>query len=376
LQEWLSSVELARHAATALRRVWTIVVWNMVVADILEPVDLGRILKQPQCNTVHGRIAPALVEEPARAIEMVEVVLIRLAAPEIEIRNLKVTPEMASAVAMCLFVVVGSRFAVDEPPHSVVLVQVFRVCSEKFQRLEPEGRDAFRGVVEVDVEAVGLVVVRHVAEDVVVDVAEELDLWLHAPVVFCVRERGMVVEHAGVPAAHLVVGFEVGVLDVVLLEDAHRFFEEVARDPRRRRPVLGWDGVVRAICFGLGLGELLELFGEGHVVEEGPGVVELVVPCSFEVAHRRKEVEEFLVAHEGEEGSVYARGVGVVGTVVVGAPEWFRGLANGCSRSVGEVVSKRSLDLRSSRGSRSMFWMISPFCPPGFSITGGGLRKR
>lgn len=168
---------------------------------------------------------------------------------------------------------------------------------EEFQRLEPEGGYAFGGVVEVDVEAVGLVVVGHVAENVVVNVAEEFNLRLHAPVIFCVRKGRVVVEHAGVPAAHLVVGFEVGVLDVVLSEDAGGFFEEVVGDPGRRRPVLGRDGVVGAFCGGFRLGKSLEFFSEGDVVEEGPGVVELVVPGSFEVAHRREEVEEFFVSH-------------------------------------------------------------------------------
>ena len=63
-----------------------------------------------------------------------------------------------------------------------------------------------RGVVEVDGEAVGFVVVGHVAEDVVVDVAEEMDFGFDAPVVSCVFEGGVVVEEAAVPAAHLVVG--------------------------------------------------------------------------------------------------------------------------------------------------------------------------
>jgi len=80
--------------------------------------------------------------------------------------------------------------------------------SEEFERLEPEGGDALGGVVDVDVEAVGLVMVGHVAENVIVDVAEEFDLGLHTPVVFGVCERWVVVEHAGIPAAHLVVGFK------------------------------------------------------------------------------------------------------------------------------------------------------------------------
>ena len=278
---------------------------------------------------MYRRITPALVKEPACAIEVVEVVLVRLAAPEIQIRDLEITPEMACAVAVGFLIMVRSCFIVDQPPHRVVLVEVFGVRGEEFQRLKPERRDGIRGVVEVDVEAVGFIVVGHVAENVIVDVAEEFDLRLDAPVVFCVREGGMMVEHAGVPAAHLVVRFKGGVLHVFLLEDASGFFEEVARYPGRCFPVIGRNGMVGAVCFGFGLGESLELIGKGDVVEEGPGVVELVVPGPFKVAHCREEIEEFLIAHEGEERSVYTWGIGVVGTVVVGTPEWLGWLTDG-----------------------------------------------
>ncbi len=91
-----------------------------------------------------------------------------------------------------------------------------------------------------------------------------------------------------------------------------------------------WDHVVGAVCFCFGLREFLKFVGEGHIVEEGPGVIELGVPCSFEIAHAREEFVKFFIADEGEESSVYSGRVRVIGAVVVGAPERFEGFANGC----------------------------------------------
>ena len=67
----------------------------------------------------------------------------------------------------------------------------------------------------------------HPAEDVVVDVAEELDFRLDTPVVSCICERGVVVEHARVPPAHLMVGDLVPVLDIVFFQYLSRFVIEI-----------------------------------------------------------------------------------------------------------------------------------------------------
>jgi len=44
--------------------------------------------------------------------------------------------------------------------------------------------------------------------------------------------------------------------------------------------------------------------------------------------HGWEKVFKFLVAHEDKESGIDARGVCIVGGVVVGSPEWFRGFAN------------------------------------------------
>lgn len=185
-----------------------------------------------------GRIAPSLVEEASRTVEVLEIVLVRLAPPELHVSNLKVAPEVAGGEALGLSVVLRPPDVIDNPLDSAVLVQIARVVGQEFGRLGPQGGQSVRIVVEVQGEAVRLVVVLHVAEDVVVDIAEEMDLGLDAPVVADVLERGMLVEHAAVPATHLMVGHHVGILNTVLLKHGSRFFEDAGVDPRGRVPVV------------------------------------------------------------------------------------------------------------------------------------------
>ena len=109
---------------------------------------------------------------------------------------------------------------------------------DEFRRFGPQSGDRLRCVVEIDREAVRFVVVCHEAEDVVIHVAEEMDFGLHAPVELRVGQSGVLVEEATVPAAHLMVGFHVSVLDIVLLQYLSRFFEQLVVDPGWYVPVV------------------------------------------------------------------------------------------------------------------------------------------
>lgn len=64
-----------------------------------------------------------LVVEPALRVEVVEVRLVRLSAPEVEVRDLEVAPEMAAVVRLA--VVVGHVV------HRVVFGEVFGVQFDK-----------------------------------------------------------------------------------------------------------------------------------------------------------------------------------------------------------------------------------------------------
>ena len=86
-------------------------------------------------------------------------------------------------------------------------MHIFRMRGDKFLRLRPQGRNAVWRIIEIDSEPVGFIVVLHPAENVIIDVAEEMDFGLNAPIVADVFEGGVFVEHAAVPAAHLVVRY-------------------------------------------------------------------------------------------------------------------------------------------------------------------------
>ncbi len=167
-----------------------------------------RILKQPQRYRMHRRIPPSLIKEPPSAIQMVEIVLIHLTPPKVHIRDLEIAPEMTRRVSVRFLVVSRPPLFVLEPRSGVdgAVFDVIRVGLDELEGFGPEGGDGLGGVVEVDGEAVGFVVVLHVAEDVVVDVAKEMDFGFDSPVVAYVLEGGVVVEKTAVPAAHLVVG--------------------------------------------------------------------------------------------------------------------------------------------------------------------------
>lgn len=186
------------------------------------PMDLARVLKEAEGDAVDGRITPALVEETTCTVEVVEIVLIRLASPKLHVGDFKVAPEVARGVALSLLVVGRTPRVVCHPLHGAVVVEVLGALGEELDRLGPQGREGLGVVVKVDGEAVRLVVVVHVPEDVVVDVAEEVDVGLDAPVVPGVLERRVLVEQPAVPPAHLVVGDHLGVLDATLFEHPGR----------------------------------------------------------------------------------------------------------------------------------------------------------
>lgn len=90
---------------------------------------------------MNGGVTPAFIEEAAGTIQVVEIILVSLAPPEIEIGNFKVGPEVTSAVSVGLVVVIRSPVRVDEPIHGVVVVQMMAMGGEELDGLRPESGD-------------------------------------------------------------------------------------------------------------------------------------------------------------------------------------------------------------------------------------------
>jgi hypothetical protein len=102
--------------------------------------------------------------------------LVSRTSPEFQIANLEVAPKMASTVPVSEVVQVWSLRAIRKPVEGIIQAEKFRVYGQKPQRLGPKRRQRIRVVVDIDCKPVSFVIVGHVAEDVVVNVAEESNL--------------------------------------------------------------------------------------------------------------------------------------------------------------------------------------------------------
>ena len=118
-------------------------------------------------------------------------------------------------------------------------------------------------------------VVTHEAEDIIVDVAEEVDLvhsvplsqnpfrvttyiGLYPPIPIKVLQSGMLVEETAIPTAHVTVADHPSFAHAnrpKILEAVHK---SSLIDPVRKRPVLVRNNLVVAFCRGKVLGSLLE----------------------------------------------------------------------------------------------------------------------
>lgn len=141
------------------------------------------IFEHSKSNAVNRRVAPSLIKEASSTIEMVEIVLVRLASPKFHIGNLKVAPKVACRVSLSLAVVVRTVDIIGKPLHSTVLVEVVRMLCQEFDCFWPQGWKSLGVVVQVDSESVGFIIVVHVTEDIILNVAKEVHLGFNTPVV-------------------------------------------------------------------------------------------------------------------------------------------------------------------------------------------------
>lgn len=180
-------------------------------------MDFALVLKETEGDAVHWRVAPSLIEEAARTIEVLEVVLIRLRAPEVHVADLKIAPEMAGGKALSAGIVTRSPFIVLDPFLRAVVMDVLWMFGQELLRLRPDRRHCLWKIVQIDGEAVCFVVVVHVPKNVVIHIAEEMYVWLDSPIVANIFQRRMSVEKSRVPTTHLMVRHLRSVLDLVLL---------------------------------------------------------------------------------------------------------------------------------------------------------------
>lgn len=231
MEECFAISQSARDTATALGRIGTVEKRNVLIADIAKPFypkkkkkivnysggskrnqEAGRspmnfalVFKESKGDAVNRGITPAFVEEATGSVKVVEVVLVRLAPEEIHVGNLKITPKMTCRVALGMFIVCWSALVIGKPVDSVILMQVVWMIGKKFDGLGPQGRQGFGFVIEHNGEAIGLVVVLHVAEYIVINVAKEVNFRFDAPVPSDIFKCRVFVKNATIPSTHLMI---------------------------------------------------------------------------------------------------------------------------------------------------------------------------
>ena len=130
-----------------------------------------------------GRITPSLVKKAASPIEMIEIVFVGLTSPKSHVCNFEVRPEVAGRISVRFLIVLRSPFAIHQPLHSILLVQIFGMERKKLDSLWPQSRYTTWGIIKIDGETIGLIVIEHITENIIIDIAEELNFRFDSPIV-------------------------------------------------------------------------------------------------------------------------------------------------------------------------------------------------
>lgn len=141
----------------------------MLVSDISKEPYLALGHEHGHTQSMYRSISKSLIVKASSSIQPVKVSFIRFAAEEVQISNLKVGEELA-------IVVISAIVGVKQPVQVGIGVYQLWMGVDERAGARPEGRERAGVIKDIHVEAVLHVVVAHEAEDVVVDVAEEVDL--------------------------------------------------------------------------------------------------------------------------------------------------------------------------------------------------------
>ena len=203
----------------ALMRVW----------QVVHESDLALVEHVHNIIGVHGRIAPALVVEAARAIQVVEVAQILLAAVHGERGDLEVVVENARRARVERGALSardkGERVVYSRPPLALVHPGAYGA---------PQRRNGEHALVAGHGEAVRDVLGVEQPKRIVAERARKLRVAVDAQVVVVLERERVSEEEATHEATHVTVG-------ELEADVAQAAVELGLVDPLRRRPVLGLD---------------------------------------------------------------------------------------------------------------------------------------
>lgn len=185
-------------------------------------------------------------------------------------------------------VVIRLATIVRKEPKRVVLDDMLRVVLHKLLDAIPQSGNGLDVLVQAKNKAVLLALLVHQAEGVVVNITEQLDAWLHTPVVVVVHHKRLAEEEARLETTHMTVADRVTVDNLALLHVLANPACLVLVDVRRKRPVFLRDlTIMRSARHERGR-HFLESRVEWLVVQEHPVIVVAAVEAVFDLADRAR----------------------------------------------------------------------------------------
>ncbi|TKW55601.1 hypothetical protein CTA1_12336 [Colletotrichum tanaceti] len=204
-------------------------------------------------------------------------------------------------------VVVGITAVITQEAHGIALCNVLGVVLHELLGAVPERWDSLDVLVQAQDEAVLLVVLLHEAEGIIVNIAEELDGGLDAPVVVVVQHGFLLEEEARLEATHVAVAHRVAVDDLALGHVLANLAGLFLVNPLGERPMLLRDLAIDRLARDKRGSDLLEGGIERFVVQKDPVIVVAAVEAVLNLTNGTGDVPNVRVAGEGDEGSVHAR---------------------------------------------------------------------
>lgn len=213
----------------------------VLVSHISKVPDLVLGHEHSHTERVYRGISESLVVEAASSVQPFEVLLVCLASEEAQITDLEITEELAVVVVIAVE-------GIEQPIQVSVGMDQFRMRVYERHGSRPKGREG-PGIVEnVHCEAVLDLVVSGKAEDIVVDVAKEMDVRFDAPVEVVFHQSRVSIEETTVPSTHVPIGYHPAFSHA----NSSKVFETVHEapfvDPFRKGPVLFWNDFIVAFC--------------------------------------------------------------------------------------------------------------------------------
>lgn len=275
---------------------WAVPVDVVLVSNISEEPYLALRYEHGHTQSMYRRISKSLVVEAASSIQPVKVSFIRFAAEEVQIPNLEVREELA-------VVVVSAIVGVKQPVQVGIRMYQLWMGVDERASARPERRKGASVVEDIHVETVFHVVIAHEAEDIVVNVAEEVDIRLNPPIPVKILEPWMLVEESTVPTAHVSIADHPSFPNSNGTQVFQAIHEPPLINPVRQGPMLFRHDFV--IAFGRR--EILcsspELITKWLIIEEDPRIVVLPIPLEFQLSHTLHQTRKLRVAHQADERS-------------------------------------------------------------------------